>query len=345
MSAHIGDLQQQVETLAANMNSLKHQVELQSVGAIGTPFGPQDYPRAMSIGQNSMIPPSPARMKSRSSSKHPRFHGPTSSTFSLGVAKSSLKTMGITGHEDGEDEGIATQDATPMASPRPVNAVLHRPTLHADKDPIWALTKHDALRLVHVWHEEMGMMYPFLDIDKVTRHAERLFSFIEAACKAGLMQGALPGADAIQDDQTNILKMMLAIALILEGNGKDPLGERLFSNVLHVIERTLSESVDLKSIHVLTISVSTALRIRSFLLTSPGHVPLPPRRRTTRLAHRRASRPPVLRDGSPPTGDVRLFHRCRGARRSCSYLLVCLCSRSAVELWNWTTLRFARIGH
>jgi hypothetical protein len=183
--------------------------------------------------------------------------------------------MGITGPEDGEDEGIVTQDATPVASPPTLHAALPKPALHADKDPIWSLTKRDALRLVHVWHEEMGMMYPFLDIEKVIRHAERLFSFIEAASKAGLMQGALPGADAIEDDQTNILKMMLAIALILEGNGKDPLGERLFNNVLHVIERTLSEPVDLKSIHMLTISVSIALNIHRDSLTESGHVSLP----------------------------------------------------------------------
>lgn len=275
MNAHIGNLQQEVDTLVANLNSLKHQVEMQSVGSIGTPFGTHDFPRVMSIGQSPMVPPSPARIQTRPASKHHRFHGPTSSTFNLGVAKSSLKTMGIAGPEDLDDEGIQTQDATPMGSPPSRNAALPRPTLHADKDPIWAFSKQDGIRLVHVWHEEMGLMYPILDIDKVLRHAERLLTFVEAASRAGLMQMTLPGEDAIHDDQTNILKMILAIALVLEGNGKDPLGEKLFKSVRHVVERTWVAAVDLKSIQVLTIAVSItqAVCVNGRSLTV-GYVPL-----------------------------------------------------------------------
>jgi hypothetical protein len=260
MSAHIGDLQQQVDSLVANMNQLKHQVEMQAVNSnpLGPPMGSQPYSRSMSIGHSTMIGPSPTHMRSGSSSKHPRFHGPTSNTFNVGVAKSSLKTMGITGPEDVEDEGMMTQDATPMGSPGPAaNTALPKAVLHPDKDPIWSITKHEALRLVHLWQEEMGMMYPFLDIDKVVRHAERLFTFTEAAARAGLMQGLLHGADAIEDDQTNILKMMLAIALTLEGTGKDPLGERLYNNVLRKVQMALSAPVELKNIQLLTTSVST----------------------------------------------------------------------------------------
>lgn len=185
--------------------------------------------------------------------------------------------MGITGPEDGEDEGVVTQEASPLATPPVPNAVLPKPALHADKDPIWALTKHEAIRLVHVWHEEMGLMYPFLDIEKMIRYAEMLFSFVEAAARSGLMQGGLPGADAIMDEQTSILKIMLAIALILEGSGKDPLGEKLYSNVHRVVEQTLSEPVDLKSVHLLTMAVSPLFCRRGAALTIQGHVSLPPR--------------------------------------------------------------------
>lgn len=163
--------------------------------------------------------------------------------------------MGITGPEDADDEGVVTQDGTPSGTPPIAPAILPKPALHADKDPIWSLTKHEAIRLVHVWHEEMGLMYPFLDIDRVIQYAEMLFSFVEAAARSGLMQGGLPGADAIMDEQTSILKLMLAIALVLEGNGKDPLGEKLFSNVHKVVERSLAEPVDLKSIQLLIMTV------------------------------------------------------------------------------------------
>lgn len=230
----------------------------------------------MSMGQTPMMPQSPSHHRSKSISKHPRFHGPTSSAFNLGVAKSSLKTMGITGGEDGEDEGILTQDATPIGSPPNMHTVLPKQPLHESKDPIWALSRNEALRLIKVWHEEMGMMYPFLDIDKTVRYAEMLFTFVEAAARSGLMQGAGPGADAIMDDRTSILKLILATALVLEGNGKDPLGEKLFWNVHPMVERTLSNPVDLHGINMLMLAVSgfrTPPLLRDFVSEhNPGHV-------------------------------------------------------------------------
>ncbi|KAF2856067.1 fungal-specific transcription factor-like protein [Plenodomus tracheiphilus IPT5] len=248
MDAHISHLQQQVDDLFHNLSSLRTQVEVQSNGSIGTPFNPHDYPQA------PMLPPPTARSRTKSLSKYPRFHGPTSSAFNLGVARSSLKTMGITGGDDGEDEGVVTHDATPRASSPLQHAPLSKQSLHSDKDPIWSISRHEAIRLVNVWYEEQGVMYPILEIDKVLRYTEMLFSFVEAAARSGLMQGALPGADAIMDDQTSVLKLILAITLVLEGRGKDPLGERLFENVHKVVEKTLSDPVSLHGINLLALT-------------------------------------------------------------------------------------------
>lgn len=250
MSAHIASLQQQVDDLFHNLSNLRTQVDVHSNGSIGTPFNPQDYQ------QTPMLPPSTARSRTKSLSKHPRFHGPTSSAFNLGVARSSLKTMGINAGDEGDDEGVVTNDATPRHTPPLPNPVMSLPKqIHADKDPIWAISKHEALRLVQVWHEEMGVMYPILEIDKVLRYTDMLFSFVEAAARSGLMQGALPGADAIMDDQTSVLKLILAITLVLEGRGKDQLGERLFENVHKIVEKTLSEPVSLQGINLLALTV------------------------------------------------------------------------------------------
>jgi hypothetical protein len=255
MSEHITLLQNQVEQLFTNLNSLRNQVDSQGMGSIGTPFGAPEYMRPMSSGQTPLMPPSPTRHRTKSFSKHPRFHGPTANAFSLGVAKSSLKTMGITGPEEGDDEGAGTQDATPMGSPPPRQIMTPKTAMHADKDPIWSLTQHEALRLVSIWHDEMGLMYPLLDIDKISGHTRMLFTFVEAASRAGLMQAGLPGADAIEDEQTSLLKIILATALTLEGNGKSPLGGKLFNNVLKTLERTLSDPVDIRSIQTLAVAV------------------------------------------------------------------------------------------
>jgi hypothetical protein len=250
MTAHITSLQQQVDDLFHSLSSLRTHVDVHSNGSIGTPFTAQEYA--------PMLPPPSARSRTKSFSKHPRFHGPTANAFNLGVARSSLKTMGITAAEEGEDEGegegAVTNDPTPRGSPPFAGQLNAAGPLHADKDPIWSISKQEALRLVHVWHEEQGIMYPILDMDKVLRYAEMLFSFVEAAARSGLMQGAMPGADSIMDDQTSVLKLVLAITLVMEGGGKDALGEKLFENVQKVIERILSEPVSLQSISLLTLA-------------------------------------------------------------------------------------------
>lgn len=251
MDAHINSLQQQVDDLFHNLSTLRTQVDVASNGSIGTPFNPIEYQQA------PMLPPPSARSRTKSLSKHPPFHGPTSSAFNLGVARSSLKTMGITAADEADDEGVVTNDGTPRASPPMPNFALPKPPMHADKDPIWSISRHEAVRLVTVWHEEMGVMYPILEIDKVLRYTKMLFSFVEAAARSGLMQGALPGADAIMDDQTSILKLILAITLVLEGRGKDPVGERLFENVHSIVEKTLSEPVSLHGINLLALTVSS----------------------------------------------------------------------------------------
>lgn len=256
MSTQISSLQEQVEQLFANLSNLKAQVDSQSIGSIATPFNhhaSSDYPQSISIAHTPMLPPSPSQRRPQSASRHPLFYGPTSSAFNIGVAKTSLNTMGITSLEDGDDEAVVTENVTPLGSPPP-GVMAGRSILHATKDPIWALPKQEAIRLVKVWQEEMGMMYPFMDIEQLVHYAEMLFTFVEAAARSGLMQCGLPGSDGIVDDRTSNLKLVLAIALVLEGNGKDPLGQRLFENVHSVIDHTLSRPVDLQSINMLMLT-------------------------------------------------------------------------------------------
>lgn len=332
MSAHIASLQQQVDDLFHNLSSLRTQVDVHSTGSMGTPFAQHDY--------SPMLPPPADRPRTKSFTKHPRFHGPTANAFNLGVARSSLKTMGITAADEGDDEGVATTAPTPRPSSPFASALAPKSSLHADKDPIWAISKQEALRLVHVWHEEQGIMYPILDMDKILRYTEMLFSFVEAAARSGLMQGALPGADAIMDDQTSVLKLVLAITLVMEGGGKDSLGEKLFENVQKVVERILSEPVSLQSISLLTLTVSDPLLRSHRSLTPPGHVPLHTRRRGPRLAYDRPRSPPLSRAGPAPPRDVcHAVPRLRRASLRNPHLLVRVRPRPALEPGDWNALR------
>ncbi|KAF9640074.1 Casein kinase II regulatory subunit [Lasiodiplodia theobromae] len=264
MDAHIQALQDQVDTLFNNLNSLRNHVDASVLGSDPSPFPDNQYARSMSISQASAQgPQSNGRTKQphqQQQPKHPRFHGPTSNAFNLGVAKANLQSIGITATDEGAEEGVFTQDATPLDSPRlaplapPPSQHTNKPVLHTTKDPMWAINKDEAIRLCHVWHEEMGLMYPVLDIEATIRHATLLYTFMEAAHRTRLVEVSFPGADSISDDQTIILKLVLATALILEGSGKSELGTAMFQSIRPNVEAVLLASVNVRGIKMLTLT-------------------------------------------------------------------------------------------
>lgn len=208
--------------------------------------------------------PSIPRPRSESHSKQSRFHGPTSAAFNFGVAKNSLEAMGITGHgeENVNGSGVAGTNAAEGSPDRsPFRDIIANSgqlvqSIHGDKDPIWSISQEEALRLCRVYEDEMGLMYPVVDVNTVVDYATRLYRFMEAAHRTGLMQQGMPGADSIDDEDTNILKMVLATALTVEASGRSELGQRLCEYVQPAIEQMLLGNVGIKAIRLLTMTVS-----------------------------------------------------------------------------------------
>lgn len=280
MSQHISMLQDQINALWEAMNAMRIQIangevlgqqmhmhltpidpSLQSPAYQSHPTrGSSSFPdrQASPRASHAAMSPSVVRRKSQSQSKTPGFRGPTSSVFNFGVAKNSLETMGITSqvNEDingSTGAGIVTAEVTP--EPLDTNPPSI-PTALANKDPIWSVSRDEALRLCRVYEDEMGVMYPVVDVDKVVSHATGLYRFIEAAHRTGLMRQDLPGADAIDDEDTNILKLILATALTVEACGRSELGHRLFESVQPAIDNMLLGNAGIKGVRLLTMAVS-----------------------------------------------------------------------------------------
>jgi hypothetical protein len=254
MKQQLNTLQEQVNTLFANLNELNAQKSSLETLAL-EPF-PGDGSRSMPLSASQPLPPAAGRPRV----KHPRFHGPTSSAFNFDVARSSLQTMGIAPTEDVMHDDLTTAQATPAGSPPPQ---LSRPmpsapvtAIHPSKDPIWTIKREEAIRLCRMYEEEIGIMYPIFDIEKVINHTNLLYTFLEAAARTGFAQRGLPGADCLRDDDTINLKMILATTLMLEGNGRSELGRQLFESVKPVFHLKMLEPVDIKSIQLFTTVVS-----------------------------------------------------------------------------------------
>jgi hypothetical protein len=243
MNNHLASLQEQVDNLWANLNALR-------AGGDAMNFIPPSE-RSMSMSQPPVAPSPLSRY--RPAPKHHPFHGPTSSAFSLDVAKNTLQNMGYQGL--GVDEGLVTQDATPIGTPP---AIQPSPLANGSpsRDPIWAVSKEEMIRLCRHYEEEMGLMYPVVNIEQVIVHGTNLYDFVAAALRTGLANSTGPG-QGIHDEQSLILKMVLACALTTESSGQSDIAYRLFESVREAADRNLhSEVIEVKSLPFLALVVS-----------------------------------------------------------------------------------------
>ena len=244
MREHLTSLQEQVDSLYANLSSVSDRQDgLSSI----EPTYPTDGRRSMSASMTRTLPSivSPGRPQKA----FPRFHGPTSSAYGFDVAKSTLQTMGIA-QEPTTDEGANVDSRVPTPVPLATTAP------HPSKDPIWLIDQVEAIRLCRVYEEEMGIMYPLFDIERIINHIKLLYTFIESALRTGFTHLHLPGASAIEDDDTNLVKMVLAITLTLESNGQSDVANRIYETMLPTITAKILGPIDMKGLLLLVLTVS-----------------------------------------------------------------------------------------
>jgi hypothetical protein len=242
MKTAIDDLQYQVQALFSQMGTVN-----------STDSGPVESSNLHS--SPSLSAPQPG------TPRYPRFHGPTSPVFSIGVAKHTLKNFGITGTE--EDSTRAPNGPSPTGTPPPVRAMPSRGALLEARDPLYSIDKDEATRLVHFWRDNVMIMYPIVNIEQVLKHLSLLFSFLQAANRNGLfLLTTAPGAEAMTDDEAITLKLILANASTLERGGSSEIGLRFYANVAGHIEAITMKPPTMKSIEHLALAVRTQHRPR-----------------------------------------------------------------------------------
>ncbi|KAL8838051.1 MAG: hypothetical protein Q9170_002287 [Blastenia crenularia] len=250
MDQTIQALQDQVHRLYADIGALRG-----SHDSSASPYpDPSSYPHQPSLLQTQSGTPyhSPQPPAAPSRTRHRRFQGPTSSAFNIDVANSSLQTMGLTDPSLTEAGG---HDYDDPASISPEQRVASNSLLSSQyaKDPLWTIEKDEAIRLCRVYDEEIGMMYPMLDIEKIIGRVGKLLTSGEAAVQPGLVDQLKTTGVGIRIQDINILKMILATVLILEGGGQSELGSALFETVRRPCESKLGGAPDMEGLRLLVI--------------------------------------------------------------------------------------------
>lgn len=212
------------------------------------------------------------RSQSSSTTEKISFHGLTTSSFNFGIARQTLRSRGITevgegvsGSDDVDDYSLnqggdleenavsTTRDTSPMPSPSitPHRDDHHHQRSSATIDPLWGINREEAIRLCHVYEEEMGIMYPVLDIETAINQVNALYNHLSPLSSAEQVAKEEP----LSDEDINILKLVFACALTAEANGNSDLAMRIFRGVRDVASDVIWQPPNIKRLVFITLVV------------------------------------------------------------------------------------------
>lgn len=193
---------------------------------------------------SSTVTPSPSQTSSslqrpadQSSGRRAAFHGPTSTAFNLDVANNTIANMGYKPVQGGNDE------PNPPSQPNDIGTL----GFSGSQDPLLDYDKDEILRLCRVHEQEVGIMFPVLDIASVISHAKSLHSFFESI-------NGQRHLHAINDDKTLQLKIVMCNAHVVEENGHSQKAMRLYESMENVLNRKLmADESDIASLPLLAL--------------------------------------------------------------------------------------------
>ncbi|KAL1962252.1 hypothetical protein VTN77DRAFT_9842 [Rasamsonia byssochlamydoides] len=245
-SQNIEQLLRQVQSLQEQVNTLSGTVSI--LAARDAAWFSKRTSRPTT--EPFQLPIASTEREKSSSTPKLSFHGPTTSSFSFGIARQSLQTRGITEVPELGDEGDVTQEPSPMPSP---SLSPHPFEYQQSIDPLWAISKEEALRLCHVYEEEMGVMYPVLELEQTMSHVNILYTHIRTPSLSRSSPKIAYNPDTLDNDDISILKLVFACALTAEESGHSELGMRIFNSVRDVANDSMWRPSDIKRAIFLTL--------------------------------------------------------------------------------------------
>ncbi|KAE8552721.1 hypothetical protein TMatcc_007899 [Talaromyces marneffei ATCC 18224] len=182
----------------------------------------------------------------------PSYVGPTSSEFGLNVPNDDVPDMDETENSEIAQPSSPTSPYAPTVPPED----QRRRTNISRNNPLLSLDAADALRLVDVYEEAIGLMYPVVDLKSIREYIVDYYSQ-HSHDAAGHMSPPQSGNEDwwFSARDTEVLKLVLALALISESPGQSELGNILASSAENTFATTRTQvpEVDMKELILLTL--------------------------------------------------------------------------------------------
>lgn len=276
----------------------------------------------------------------QSPSESPPCRGPTSSGFAFDVARGSLQAIGL---NPIDSEAPSRDELDLNASWQHLADFGHFRRMFI-RDPLWQIDQLEVRRLIQVFVNGPGSMYPVVDTDELRSRSDLLYSMMASARGGQKKEKIFPAAEALFSHETNVLKLVLAISLTLESCGRNEIAQRLFDSIGDAWQSSFWAAPDFGNIiiHVLLVGFALSWSDRS-LICPVGVIAFSSRRRGASEPSDLCRGSTVPRDGSQPKRDVQeeLDQRTRSVVRS-QTVLVGLHARPTILHRSWSALCDAR---
>lgn len=192
--------------------------------------------------------------------------GPTSSGFAFEVARERLQTLGL---DSVEAEPLSRKDELDFAAFSPFRMLdLGNVRSLLERDPLWHMDRREVYRLINVWSNSIGKLFPVVDIEKLHARWESLHTMLTCVRTGGNTQKCLTTIEALSDGETHLLKLVLANSLTAGSGGMNETAKRLFDSTGGAAQAAFTGVPSLRNINMLVLVVSfvvpfQALRMRT----------------------------------------------------------------------------------
>ncbi|KAF5864140.1 hypothetical protein ETB97_008546 [Aspergillus alliaceus] len=229
VASRFQSVDRQIETLHREMRAMAARLrQLESSSSPGTSNANNRTPGQVSIVSSQAATTGLHRIMNRPMS--PSYVGPTSAEFGLDARRKL---------SDEDDDFESTAAPSPAATPGADIAV---------DDPLGNLGLTEALRLVTVYENTVGLMYPCVDLDSVRAYIVDFYRDDSRLALGSEQQDWFFARDA------EVLKIILAIALLTESHGRSERAALLADSVEdRFATRVNIPEVDMKELLILTL--------------------------------------------------------------------------------------------
>ncbi|KAF4480166.1 hypothetical protein FAGAP_12106 [Fusarium agapanthi] len=180
----------------------------------------------------------------------PEFCGPWSSEFAFKAVSGNLREMGVPSAFLSKlscDYGNLSVVPSHFSNYGPFMKLVAM-------DPLWDIPTTEAVTFAKKWFTNMGSLYPFLREEKLIDTMDRVYAVIRPISAGTPIPRRELAAEALLNDETNKLKIVLAVSKTMENGGRNDQAQRLFQSTTEAVESLIWNTSGISGIQLLALT-------------------------------------------------------------------------------------------